>query len=71
MESNCKEAIEGVDLLHVYDVARILGVRQNTLAVWRSAGRGPPYIKVCGFIRYSRADLDEWLKSSTVVPTPK
>ena len=41
----------------------------RTLNYWRSAGQGPVYLKSpTGAIRYTQADLDEWLKSQLVEP---
>ena len=43
------------------ELAELLGVRRNTLAKWRCSGGGPPYIKMCGRVRYSREDVRTWL----------
>jgi excisionase family DNA binding protein len=49
------------------EAADHLGVRVQTLAVWRRSKRHPdlPYIKVSQHVRYRRADLDRWLESRT------
>jgi excisionase family DNA binding protein len=38
-----------------------LGVKSATLAKWRVRGGGPPFLKVGSRVRYSRADLEQWL----------
>ncbi len=44
-----------------------LGSRQ-TLAHWRSQGRGPTYVKVGGRVVYRGADLNRWLEQRTIRP---
>lgn len=46
-----------------------LGSRQ-TLAHWRSQGRGPCYVKIGGRIAYKGGDLNAWINSHTVNPKP-
>jgi hypothetical protein len=55
-------------LLTTIEAAEIIGVRAQTLAVWRSQKRYPdlPFIKVGGAVRYRLADLETWLASRTV-----
>lgn len=50
-------------LLTQEQVAAKLGLKPNTLAVWRTHKKGPKYIRVGRNIRYSQADLDAWLKA--------
>ena len=38
-----------------------LGVKAGTLAKWRVSGLGPPFLKLGSRVRYSRADLEQWL----------
>lgn len=42
------------------------GIRPKTLKNWRSAGEGPSFIKVGRSVRYSVADLDQYLAASRV-----
>lgn len=46
--------------------AEYLNLRAGTLANWRSAGKGPAFIRVGGAIRYSTDSLDAWLKANTI-----
>lgn len=41
--------------------AAFLGLKPATLEIWRCRGEGPPFIKVGRVVRYSVADLREWL----------
>jgi hypothetical protein len=52
---------EGTILLDPRTTAAHLGVKPGTLAKWRVAGGGPPFLKIGSRIRYSRADLERWL----------
>jgi predicted DNA-binding transcriptional regulator AlpA len=49
-------------------LAKKLGVKPVTLWRWRKAGIGPKCIRLegSGYVRYSIADVDEWLESRTV-----
>jgi predicted DNA-binding transcriptional regulator AlpA len=38
-----------------------LGRSTQTLWRWRARGEGPPYHKLVGRIRYTRADIDRWV----------
>ena len=50
--------------------ADVLGVRPNTLAVWRSTGRyNLPYLKVGRLVKYRISDLAEFLASRTACHT--
>lgn len=41
-----------------------LSVKAATLAEWRSAGKGPIYMKIGREIKYAIADVEAWLQSS-------
>lgn len=47
--------------------AEYLGVQPSTLRGWRVDKRGPVYHKSGRSVRYSRADLDDWLKNNKVL----
>lgn len=59
--------------------ARLLGISENTLANWRVAGTGPPYVKLgnsrTSAIRYRRSDIKAFIaqmaRTSTVDPGPE
>jgi excisionase family DNA binding protein len=46
------------------EVAEILGVKPQTLSVWRSRGRyGLPYVKSGSLVRYREADVQAFIES--------
>ena len=47
------------------DAAVYIGVKINTLAVWRMTNRyGLPFVKLGKVVRYRKADLDEWINKN-------
>jgi predicted DNA-binding transcriptional regulator AlpA len=60
-------AIRTPRLLTAEDVAQITGLSIETLAQWRSQGRGVPYVKISrNCVRYRQVDLDGWLAERIV-----
>jgi predicted site-specific integrase-resolvase len=55
-------------LLKNEEAAKILNISPNTLNVLRSTGRGPPYLKVGGAVRYSTDDLERWIGKQSINP---
>ena len=54
-------------LLTTSEAASYLSINTQTLKQWRSIGSpGPNYIKVGYSVRYSKKDLDRWLKKQKV-----
>lgn len=50
--------------------AEILGIKKQTLAVWRTTGRYDlPFIKVGRSVRYRVSDLEAFLEARTVRST--
>lgn len=50
------------------EVAALLGVPVATLANWRCAGKGPPFLKVGRHVRYRRGDVDGWIADRVTRP---
>lgn len=48
-------------LLDSHEVAAYLKVSESTLSRWRSAGGGPPFVRLGGVARYRLAAVDAWL----------
>lgn len=44
-------------------------ISARTLANWRSAGIGPPFVKIGGAIVYRRCDVEAWENRNTVTST--
>jgi excisionase family DNA binding protein len=54
------------DLLTVEEAAKYLTLSINTLNSWRSKKQGPAYIRIGSSVRYSRGDLDKYLRENSV-----
>jgi hypothetical protein len=50
------------------NAAQYLGLSDKTLAMMRSSGTGPIYVKR-GRIFYYQADLDQWLQDGRIIST--
>ncbi|WP_137772207.1 MULTISPECIES: helix-turn-helix domain-containing protein [unclassified Microbacterium] len=48
-------------LMHSREVATYLKVSESTLSRWRSAGTGPPFLRLGGIARYRLDAVDRWL----------
>lgn len=53
-------------LLNTVQAAEILGMRPNTLEVWRHLRKGPKYKKFGRRVLYAPSDLEEYSNSCTV-----
>ena len=53
---------------HPRELSELLGVPVGTLANWRSARTGPPFVKVGRHVRYRTGDVDEWIAARVFVP---
>ena len=65
--------VELDDLLNNEQTAAILGVKKNTLEIWRHKGKGPPFIKLgehpSSPIRYQRSRVTAWISARTFTST--
>jgi hypothetical protein len=52
------------------DAARILNVKPQTLASWRSLGKGPEFRKVGRSVQYTPRALREFLAACARTPEP-
>ena len=59
--SDKTEALVGSPLLDSREVAAYLKVSESTLSRWRSAGTGPPFLRLGGVARYRLDAVDRWL----------
>lgn len=61
------------DLLLNEEAAALLGIRGNTLEIWRHKGKGPPFIKLGDApqapVRYLRSALMEWVAKRSFANT--
>jgi predicted DNA-binding transcriptional regulator AlpA len=68
-----REKTSTAEMLNTEDAAALVGVSVRTLECWRSAGRGPAYIRVGrrprpgqkggGPVRYRRIDVLGWIEA--------
>ncbi|RLK44531.1 helix-turn-helix transcriptional regulator [Cupriavidus plantarum] len=56
-------------LLTNTQTAELLGLRSNTLEIWRTQGKGPVYRKIGRAVRYAEADVLSWLDAQTRTST--
>jgi predicted DNA-binding transcriptional regulator AlpA len=49
-------------LLSPEDMAALIGIDMRTLAVWRSAQKGPDFVRLGRAIFYRRADVLAWVE---------
>lgn len=65
--------VELEDLLSNAQVAAILGIKPNTLEIWRCKGKGPEFCKLgthpSSPIRYQRSRVAAWLAGNTHTST--
>lgn len=57
------------DMLDNEQTAAMLGIKPNTLEIWRLRGKGPPFVKLgrakqCR-VRYIREEVAQWLREQT------
>lgn len=61
------------DLRNNDETAALLGIKPNTLEIWRGKGKGPKFIKLGDSkqapIRYRDSDIDEWLEQQSFSST--
>ena len=59
-------------LLSTHQAAQALGLRPQTLRVWRLKGKGPQYIRYGNFggrVAYRPSDIEKWLAERTFAST--
>jgi hypothetical protein len=61
------------DLLDSAETAAILGIKINTLEIWRIRGNGPAYVKMGDHarapVRYRRTDVVAWIEQRLRIST--
>lgn len=54
----------GKALLTADQAAEYLAVRVQTLANWRTTGKGPAFVRIGRLIRYRLSVLDSWIEAN-------
>ncbi|MBK9145149.1 MAG: helix-turn-helix domain-containing protein [Candidatus Melainabacteria bacterium] len=74
-KSKPKREYSSTDLLSRREAAEVLGVSEQTLAVWKCTGRYDlPYVKIGKLVKYRKADLDRFIdgrKHESLAPEKK
>ena len=52
------------DLIGIYEVAKMLGMKPRTVRAWVDAGK-IPHTKVVGSIRFDPEKIKEWIKEQS------
>jgi hypothetical protein len=63
--------VQNVDpeqLVEAAEAAKLLRIKPQTLAAWRSQSRGPEYLKVGRSVYYRRDSIGSFLAAKIVVP---
>ncbi|WHT20947.1 helix-turn-helix domain-containing protein [Crossiella sp. CA-258035] len=55
-------------LIDTNAAAVYLDLEPDTLKHWRSARKGPSYVRIGGSVKYRIADLDAWIEARKVDP---
>lgn len=67
------DTIELSELLDNEQTAELLGIKPNTLEIWRMKGKGPVFIKLGeakqARIRYQRSAIENWLREQSFAST--
>ena len=50
------------------EAAEMIGVTEGTLMNWRSAGKGPVFVKYGRRVVYRPKDVERWLDARTINP---
>ena len=65
--------VDLTELLGNEQTAALLGIKPNTLEIWRNRGKGPPFVKLGSAkqapIRYERDEVMRWLREQTFTST--
>lgn len=61
--------VDPSELISADETAKLLRVKEATLAAWRNQKRGPAYLKIGRFVHYRRGDICQWLAAQRHGPT--
>lgn len=46
------------------EASTLLGIKPNTLAIWRLQGKSPAYLKIGKNVRYELSEIERFLEAS-------
>ena len=58
-------------LLDTAEAAVYLRLAKQTLAKWRSQGRGPSFVRLGGSVFYRLSELDQFIEAGVTAPEKK
>lgn len=53
-----------LSLMRTEEVAKKLGLKKNTIDLWRTTGQGPTFLKLGRAVRYRPEDIDDFIQRS-------
>ena len=53
-------------LMNEKEVALLLGLRPQTLSIWRMKKEKLPFVKIGRRIGYRKSDIEKWLEAQTI-----
>jgi predicted DNA-binding transcriptional regulator AlpA len=68
-EKNMNDPILDDKILTTQQAAKLANQQPMTMSKWRSRGKGPPYLRLGGKIRYRLSDIRKWIESSVINPS--
>jgi len=69
INSNSPDSSSIPDYLNTQQAAEYLQVSTQWLEIKRVKGAGPPFYKIGRLVRYSKEDLDEWVRGQRRINT--
>ena len=60
---------DSINLLTTKQTADLLGLKFNSLEIWRLQGKGPKYRKIGRLVRYAESDILEYLDAQIQTST--
>jgi len=57
------------DFITTKQAADFLGLRANTMEIWRLRGTGPRFVKLGRAVRYRLSDLEDYISAQTQTRT--
>jgi hypothetical protein len=64
VEPPIEDVVANYRLLDSVDVAQILRMTPTRLCIWRSEGKGPPFIRVGRLVRYRLRTVLNWISDN-------
>lgn len=56
-----------LQLLNEDELADVIGVKPQTLQVWRTRRQGPPFVKLGKQVYYRNRDIEDWIAANVTI----